>query len=218
VCLKCVIVKPRWNEEAQAHIGLSSHRKKRKLCLGNLHFWLSSYFILTQPPGAAGGGGGRCYNLPDFDAVLIYLLSNHNSTRCKNAEYCHQNSSCNFSHFFIPRLVNASGHPCSQFLIWLINGLCLSLVFQLGSGHPCTLFLVSLISFASPFSDPSSVTTPSFRYGLSGPWAPELSIPIHGLPPITLKAEMQHRRPGALLPHCLFWLGFVMLMWGLTVH
>jgi hypothetical protein len=28
VSRKCVIVKPRRNEEAQAHIGLSSHRKK----------------------------------------------------------------------------------------------------------------------------------------------------------------------------------------------
>jgi hypothetical protein len=28
VCVKCVIMKPRRNEEAQAHIGLSSHRKK----------------------------------------------------------------------------------------------------------------------------------------------------------------------------------------------
>jgi hypothetical protein len=28
VCLMCVIVKPRRNEEAQAHIRLSSHRKK----------------------------------------------------------------------------------------------------------------------------------------------------------------------------------------------
>jgi hypothetical protein len=27
----CVIVKPRRNEEAQAHIGLSSHRKKNKI-------------------------------------------------------------------------------------------------------------------------------------------------------------------------------------------
>jgi hypothetical protein len=27
-CLKCVIMKPRRNEEAQAHIGLSSYRKK----------------------------------------------------------------------------------------------------------------------------------------------------------------------------------------------
>jgi hypothetical protein len=26
----CVIVKPRRNEEAQTHIGLSSHRKKKK--------------------------------------------------------------------------------------------------------------------------------------------------------------------------------------------
>jgi hypothetical protein len=29
VCLMCVIMKPRRNEEAQAHIGLSSHRKKK---------------------------------------------------------------------------------------------------------------------------------------------------------------------------------------------
>jgi hypothetical protein len=30
VCLKCVTKKPRRNEEAQAHLGLSSHRKKKK--------------------------------------------------------------------------------------------------------------------------------------------------------------------------------------------
>jgi hypothetical protein len=33
----CVTVKPRRNEEAQAHIGLSSHRKKRILYRMGLH-------------------------------------------------------------------------------------------------------------------------------------------------------------------------------------
>jgi hypothetical protein len=31
VCLKCVIMKPRRNEETQAHIGLSSHRKEKEI-------------------------------------------------------------------------------------------------------------------------------------------------------------------------------------------
>jgi hypothetical protein len=30
MCLKCVIMKPRRNEEAQAHIGLSSHRRRER--------------------------------------------------------------------------------------------------------------------------------------------------------------------------------------------
>jgi hypothetical protein len=36
-CLKCVIVKPRRNEEAQAHIGLSSHRKKNYVPMSKHH-------------------------------------------------------------------------------------------------------------------------------------------------------------------------------------
>jgi hypothetical protein len=38
----CVIVKPRRNEEAQAHIGLSSHREKMS------EVWLRCYFITPK--------------------------------------------------------------------------------------------------------------------------------------------------------------------------
>ena len=79
--------------------------------------------------------------------------------------------------------------PCSGF-VWpplqpilrVTSEWVLPLRVPAGSGHPCTLFLISLISFASAVSDPSDVTTPSFRGGLSSPRAPELSIPVHGLP------------------------------------
>lgn len=116
------------------------------------------------------GGGGA--NIPDFDALFVCRLSNQNCTCYKSAECCLLTSSSYFTPFLIPRLLNESDHLCSLFLACLMSGLCLSLLgsaLQLGTGHLCTLFLVSLISFASPFSDPSSVTTPSFRCGLSGP-------------------------------------------------
>jgi hypothetical protein len=48
VCLKCVTMKPRRNEEAQAHIGLSSHRKKYISVYINqeiLYSWLYVFFM-----------------------------------------------------------------------------------------------------------------------------------------------------------------------------
>jgi hypothetical protein len=48
----CVIVKPRRNEEAQAHIGLSSHcKKKDRQNLRTLMYGLYSSFVdFTLPP------------------------------------------------------------------------------------------------------------------------------------------------------------------------
>jgi hypothetical protein len=51
VCHKCVTMKPRRNEEAQAHIRLSSHRKKK--CWHQLH---------------------ECCNIIQITSVIYYIL------------------------------------------------------------------------------------------------------------------------------------------------
>jgi hypothetical protein len=57
VCLMCVIMKPRRNEEAQAHIGLSSHRKEKKRGK-ELQIYLN--YVCGRGREAGGVAVGRC--------------------------------------------------------------------------------------------------------------------------------------------------------------